>query len=293
LLTLSLVFFAVTVVSHAKPSRIAVLDFRSGSTGMRVASAIREAFRAKIGEPMPSEKEFEIVDPDQARVAALGIGYGGSLNLSLTEARDLGAALGCDFYFLGNAQTLRRSPSEGPAYYESYASIFLVSARTGKLLFWERPAFRSATQGEAERELLTSLATEDSRDRYRKALRRALEDERDARARAVEAAVPIIEVMSDEEPNGVVRAPRPYRRVKPPYPEAAAQDEVEAIVDVLVDVDERGEVARTEIARWAGYGLEESVLKTVRQLHFFPAMRSGQAIPMRVLLRYNFRKPEQ
>ncbi len=27
------------------------------------------------------------------------------------------------------------------------------------------------------------------------------------------------------------------------------------------------------------------------QMHFFPAMRNGTAIPMRVLLRYNFRKP--
>jgi TonB family protein len=60
---------------------------------------------------------------------------------------------------------------------------------------------------------------------------------------------------------------------------------------VLVDVDKDGEVKDVEIARWAGYGLDESVLKTVKQLHFFPAMRDGVAIPMRVLLRYNFRKP--
>jgi hypothetical protein len=26
-------------------------------------------------------------------------------------------------------------------------------------------------------------------------------------------------------------------------------------------------------------------------MHFFPAMRDGVATPMRVLLRYNFRKP--
>jgi hypothetical protein len=33
------------------------------------------------------------------------------------------------------------------------------------------------------------------------------------------------------------------------------------------------------------------VLDTVKKLHFFPAMRDGLAVPMRVLLRYNFRKP--
>jgi len=79
--------------------------------------------------------------------------------------------------------------------------------------------------------------------------------------------------------------------LKPPYPETAARAEVEAIVDALVDIDARGEVGHVEIARWAGYGLDQSVSDTVKQLHFFPAMREGIAIPMRVLLRYNFRKP--
>jgi TonB family protein len=99
--------------------------------------------------------------------------------------------------------------------------------------------------------------------------------------------------MSDsaEEAKDGTRPPRPFRRLKPPYPEAAAHAQLEAVVDVLVDLDEQGEVRRTEIARWAGYGLDEAVMNTVKQLHFFPAMRNGHAIPMRVLLRYNFRKP--
>jgi len=88
-----------------------------------------------------------------------------------------------------------------------------------------------------------------------------------------------------------VRAPRPYRRLKPPYPESAAHAEIEATVDVLVDIDARGEVGRVEVVRWAGYGLDQSVVETARQLHFFPAQRDGAAIPIRVLLRYNFRKP--
>jgi protein TonB len=81
--------------------------------------------------------------------------------------------------------------------------------------------------------------------------------------------------------------------LKPTYPESAARAELEAVVDALVDVDARGEVGRVEIARWAGYGLDQSVIETVKQMHFFPAMRDGRAIPMRVLLRYNFRKPVQ
>ena len=131
-------------------------------------------------------------------------------------------------------------------------------------------------------------------NRYRIAVRRALEEERSQREAAVETALSVIEVMSDEDgtrDNKDVRAPRPYRRFKPPYPETAARAEVEAVVDVLVDIDAQGEVGKIEIARWAGYGLDQSVIDTVKQMHFFPAMRDGNAIPMRVLLRYNFRKP--
>jgi outer membrane biosynthesis protein TonB len=46
-----------------------------------------------------------------------------------------------------------------------------------------------------------------------------------------------------------------------------------------------------EVVRWAGFGLDEAALSTVRQLHFAPARRDGTAVPMRVLLRYNFRRP--
>jgi TonB family protein len=59
---------------------------------------------------------------------------------------------------------------------------------------------------------------------------------------------------------------------------------------VLVDVGADGEVRGVDIVRWAGFGLDESAVATVKQMHFFPAMRNGTAIPMRVMLRYNFRK---
>ena len=201
--------------------------------------------------------------------------------------------MGCDFYFIGEAQTLRRSPSTKPSYYESYATVFLVSARTGRLIFWERPTVQRDSPAESEKGLLAILSSGETRQRYILAMRRAQEDERAERVNAVESGPQIIEVMSDEnsDTNQGIRAPRPYRRWKPPYPENAAAAEVEATVDVLVDIDARGEVGHVELARWAGYGLDQSVIDTVRQMHFFPAMRDGIAIPMRVLLRYNFRKP--
>jgi TonB family protein len=79
--------------------------------------------------------------------------------------------------------------------------------------------------------------------------------------------------------------------LRPDYPDTAARADAEAVVDVLVDLDASGEVSRIDVTRWAGFGLDEATINTVRKLHFFPAMRDGNPVPMRVLLRYNFRRP--
>lgn len=283
-------FPCVVVKGQGQPVSLAVLDFATSTTGARAAATLRRLF---VGDAGPG-KEFVVLDSDLATAAARGVGFQGSLNLTTQEARDLGAAIGCEFFFIGDAQTMRRVPSSGAAYHDSYAAIFLVSARTGRLILWERPLERRDSAEEAEKALLQLLASADTRQRFRIAVRRALEDERAARATVVEKPPPVVEVMSDDDAkseNKEVRAPRPFRRFKPAYPESAARAEVEAVVDALVDIDARGEVERIEISRWAGYGLDQSVIDTVKQMHFFPAMREGVAIPMRVLLRYNFRKP--
>jgi TonB family protein len=87
--------------------------------------------------------------------------------------------------------------------------------------------------------------------------------------------------------------PQPYRRLKPVYPLSAAVADAEGVVDVAVDIDESGEVANAEVTRWAGFGLDEAALETVRSLHFRPAMRNSKPIPIRVMLRYNFKRPEK
>jgi TonB family protein len=277
--------------SQSQITRIAVLDLGRTATGLRAAEEIRGMFLTK--QPSTPGREFDLIDPDQSRAAALGAGFEGSLNLTLQQAQDLGAAIGCDFYLIGEAQTVRRSPSTKPIYYESYASIFLVSARTGRLVLWERPTVQSDSPEGSEKALRAILSAEETRHRFVVALRRAQEDELAERVAAIENSPAIIEVMSDDDSDASkdVRAPRPYRRLKPPYPQTAAIAEVEATVDVLLDIDARGEILRVEITRWGGYGLDQSVIDTVKQMHFFPAMRDGVAIPMRVLLRYNFRKP--
>jgi TonB family protein len=271
---------------QARPLSLAVLDFGDSSLARLAADRLAANFKRETG--------VVVLDRDQVRAAARGAGYAGSISLSLSEARDLGAALGCDFFILGDAQTLRRSPSTGPAYFDSYASIFVVSARTGRLIRWDRPNYRAATAIAAEQALLAQLTSGKADPDYTVSIHHAQEDERGERELTTVEQIPIIEAAPDDEKAAVaegLRLPRPYRRLIPPYPETAARAEVEATVDVLVDLDPSGEVTRVEVARWAGFGLDEATVDTVRRLHFFPAMRDGVAISIRVLLRYNFRKP--
>ena len=279
-----LLVVAATCLASAKTS-VSVVDF--GQTDF--AQAVAEKFRARLR----ATGEFLVADRDLSRSAAMGVGYAGSLNLTVSEARDLGAALASEFYFLGDAQILRRSSSKRNVYYEAYCSIFLVNSRTGNLLVSERPVFDGDDAVKVWQELLYHVEHELT-PRLVVAIRRGAEDEKLQRTALVSHAGPVIEEAPDDEKAaeaGGVRLPRPYKRLRPEYPERAAQAEVEATVDVLVDVGADGEVGGVYIVRWAGFGLDEATIATVKQMHFFPAMRKGTAIPMRVLLRYNFRKP--
>ena len=273
--------------TNAQRIRVAVLDFGNTQTAKQATAKLTAAVSADNG--------LLIIDSEESRAAARGAGYAGSLNMTLQEARDLGGAIGSDFYLTGDAQTLRRSPSTGPVYYEAYASIFIVSSRTGKLVMWDRPAFEAATPDEAEKSLLRELKERGAR--YSGAIRAAREMERNERAQVVErvsALTPVIEDAPEDEAAAAregIRLPLPFSRLRPAYPETAARAEAEATVDVQLEIDTSGEISRIEIVRWAGFGLDEATLGTVRQLHFRPALRNGVAIPMRVLLRYNFRRP--
>src|SRR5882672_1551402 len=72
---------------------LAILDFGETHTGRSASDRLSTA--------LALEAELALLDRDLARTAAHGASYTGSLNLTVPEARDLGAAIGCDFYLLG------------------------------------------------------------------------------------------------------------------------------------------------------------------------------------------------
>ena len=250
--------------------RVAVLDFGTSGFGRQVADDLHAALSSKT--------EISLLDRERSRAAAHGAGYVGSLNMTLSDARDLGAAIGCDFFITGNAETLRRSASTRPVYYESYAAVFLVSARSGRLVGWERPAIETSTPEAAEQSLKASLTDTNAHPWLIEGVLRTMQAERNERARAIEVDLPVIEEAPEEDTPAArgLQTPRPYRRLRPAYPASAARAEAEATIDALADIDEKGEVGRVRIVRWGGFGLDEATEDTVQQLHFYPAMRAGR-----------------
>lgn len=274
---------------EARRVSVAVLDMGATATAARASERV-----AKLFAESRTGLKLSVIDRDMARAAARGAGYAGSLNMTLAEARSLGSSVGCDFYVTGDAQTIRRSSTSRPVYFESYASVFVVSSRTGRLVLWDRPAAESDTAARAESSLLDALDAL-AFERYASALASAFEREERERLRLPDAEEQgtVIDISNDEGAgsNKDLREPAPYRRLRPAYTDAAFKAEAEATVDASVEIDSGGEVREVSIVRWAGFGLDEEVASTVRRMHFRPAEREGEPVAVRVLLRYNFRRP--
>jgi TonB family protein len=282
---LFLLLATVAAQTVSRPTSLTILDFGNSSFAAKAADKLRASLKS-IGA-------LTVLDSDLGRAAAKGAGYAGSLNMMLSEARDLGAALSSDFYLIGDAQTIRRSSSSKPVFYESYCSVFVISSRSGKLARWERLSVEAEKPQDAEQQLLSQLDQMAFIQRVASSIKQAVIIEQAQRS-VINVDAPLIEEAPDDEKIAEaqgLRLPKPFRRLRPEYPQSAAQADAEATVDVVVEVGANGEVGNVEVVRWAGFGLDEATVATVRQLHFFPAMRNGTPVPLRVLLRYNFRKP--
>jgi hypothetical protein len=205
-------------------------------------------------------------------------------NMTAAEAKNIGAAIGCDFFILVRSADQRRSSYEREEYYESYAAVYAVSARTGRLVDWSLPKFESSKSAESARLLARSIPAKAAELAVK--LKTVFQTELD------EPVPPAIEELpADGMPNAKeFRTPIPYLRIKPEYTPLAFLYESAATVELELDLDAAGNILRTEIVRWAGYGLDESVETAVRKMNWRPAERKGKPLPMRVLLRYNFKK---
>lgn len=239
-------------------------------------------FAALVGEHL--EEKINLLDNDLSFAAYQSISPTTPFNLTTAESKLIGTAIGCDLFILLRSATQRRSSFRRDEYYEAYAHIYVVSSRNGRLLFWKNQKFESSKPDSAAEQLY------DSTDNLANEIAAAIK--LTYKTKIKEPPAPLIEEVPDaDSPTAKdLKAPIPYSRIKPEYTAEAALYGVTATVEILVDTNAHGEITRTEIVRWAGYGLDESVEKAVRAMNWRPAFRSGKPLAMRFLLRYNFKK---
>lgn len=266
--------------------------FAAGAADVRVAIVENNenlsAFKVQLAEKLSGQKFVRLIDEDLTKAAINAQGAKNLFNLSLEEAKNLGAAVDCDFFLITKSAVWRRASLQKDDYFEAFATLFLVSARSGRLIHWEHARFEAESTKNAEKLLVADVSS--ITGRFTAKVLEANERERTERSAPIGETVLIEDLPSEaaiEQQN--LRLPLPYRSLKPEYTEAARRLEIEATVDVAAELNERGEVLKTEVVRWAGFDLDEAAANTVKKMQFRPALRDGKAVPIRVVLRYNFR----
>lgn len=267
------------------PLRVAVIGF-AGEKGANNAHPIE----AVLAEGLSREARVALIEQSLVRPALVGIGYDGSINMSKDEARRVAGAIGCGFFIVGKTEALTRSARENESHEEAYAAVMIVDAKTGSLAAFD---FVSAS-GDTRDAALSALAkTLSARvPDYVNQLTQLNATKEQVRIPARSEGGERIEDMPDE---GSLRAvgfapPEFLTRVKPEYTPEAEQANITAVVEAMVVFRLNGEVGRCEIVRWAGFGLEESAERAIRELKFKPATRDGKPVSVRALIRYNFRR---
>ena len=267
---------------------LTLLLLHAVATAQRVAILQPEAASAVDGfaDEVRSRlsNDFKLLDDSLAESAYRSVPVQEPFNLSTADARRIGSVIGAENFVLLRSRVQRRAALAGSAYFEAYAISYVVSSRTGSLLDWYLESVEAPDENEARKRLIELVPKVSDR------IAKALKANRSSLARDPK----FLEVPEENSPLAKgLRTPVPYRRLRPEYTELASSYGVKATVDIEVDVDADGTIARTSIERWAGFGLEESVEKAVRNMNWRPAERDGKTLPMRVLLRYNFVKVEK
>ena len=268
------------------PLRVAVVGFGSGAPlaiAPVLVSALEESGRVLTVEP-------SLFEP-----AIAAMGYQGSLNMSLDEARRLGSAIGCDFFIIGKAEVLTRSEHANESHQEALLAIMIVDGRAGTLAVFDLLAGEAGSPEKAVASVSRALAARvpEYVDRMLK-FRAARESLFSSRQLEKPDGENVEEMPLDGSPQARgFRPPEFLSRVKPVYTAEAERSDVNATVEVMVVLRSSGEVGEAVITRWAGFGLEDSALRAIRQLKFNPATRNGQPISIRAMIRYNFRRVGQ
>jgi hypothetical protein len=269
LLGISLLLLSVAV--HGQSVALLAPDATESST--EFASRLAERLHGKL----------RVLDGDLALSAYSSSPPNGPFNMNVEEASRLATVIGSDAVIVVRSGSLRRSSSERPEYYESFAAVFAFGARTGTLLHWQLHSSEGSTLAAAKRLFDAQLGTIAAR----------AESEIKTGLKAEISSVPqpaFTDAAAESERSKEFRPPVPYKRLKPVYTDLASLYDVKATVDAMIYLDEKGEIVRTDVVRWAGFGLDESVVKNIRSMNWRPGSMDGKPIATKFLVRYNFKK---
>ena len=278
---LAVLFLCTPFTLAQSPIQLAIVDL-VGDEGRGFSTLLRDAARA-------SNNEVELLDDDLVRAASHGAGYTGNLNLSRDEAHALGQSLGCDFYVLGKVQSARRQDVGEQFYFDALAGLFFVETRTGKLILFVFERAKAQDESKARNQLKETLNR--NWPRYAEAIKFARQQHLLAIENIAPPSPPAVEVLTDDIAAQGVQQPVFYQRLKPDYTEQAEIAGIVATVELEAVFLDDGTVGEVDVVKWAGFGLDESAIATVKKLRFKPAERGEKKLTIKGLVRYNFRRP--
>jgi TonB family protein len=267
------------------PLRVALVGFSGAIAGERAGddqpqSVLRAAFSLSA--------RVVLIDAAQIKPALAGVGYDGSINMSRDEARRLGAAIGCDFFIIGKRDSFTRSDAKQESHEEALVGVMVVDARTGELASFDLINEKAPTRAAALDALIKTLAARAGAYVERMIAHRA---GRDAARDAANVGERVEDLPNLNSAAGAGFTPPEFlNRVKPDYSAEAERADITATVEAMAIFRADGTVGEIQIARWAGYGLDEAAERAIRQLKFKPAMRDGHPVSVRAAVRYNFRR---
>ncbi|HJQ70754.1 MAG TPA: energy transducer TonB [Blastocatellia bacterium] len=245
-----------------------------------------------LAEAFARDARVVIIDGAQTRPALAAVGYDGSTNMRNDEARRLGSAMGCDFFVIGRAETLTRSERENQSHEESLIALMIVDGRGGGLALFDLITEKAMPPEASIEGAVKTIAARapgyvEGMLAYRAARSRV-------QPRSSSPDDPVEEVPEQGSSHSIGFTPPEFlNRVKPEYTASADRAGVSATVEAAAVFHRDGSVGEVEVIRWAGYGLDESATRAIRQLKFKPAMRDGRAVSVRAVVRYNFRRVDR
>ena len=262
-----------------------MIGFAQSASGPR---DLEQSIIKAIADALITNERVRLIKESMFQPALKGVGYDGSINLSRDEARRVAAAVGCDFFITGKTEALVRSERKGERHTEAYAGVMIVDGRSGSLAGFDFVVAKGKEREEAVVRLLGDLKS------------RAggyAEKMQEFRATSIAAVAgraggeAVIDLPDAEVAFGAgFKPPEFLSRARPEYTSEAGLADISATVEALVVFSATGEIGRIELTRWAGFGLDESAARAIKELKFKPATRDGASISVRALVRYNFRR---